>query len=1462
MLDMMNNLDDEPHCSDIRGGDRRQTADPADMASIMRGLEDDENVANSKQSAKRTPRSSERRATCDPSDMLDMMNNLDDESHCSDIRGGDRRQTADPADMASIMRGLEDDEKVANSKQSAKRTPRSSERRATCDPSDMLDMMNNLDDESHCSDIRGGDRRQTADPADMASIMRGLEDDEKALKKKQQDSTYDSDDNEVSGMISGRESLDTVALVQSVGKMLQDLEDQEGEESSPQVPSFSISTMEAMKSKKAAIEVEEESFAKIDLSLSLSSASDCDETTSTMGLIDNIRCAIDAEGGDDDTFMTASSFGSMAGLLNISIEPEKKTTAVKKACVAVSMQSPRRSNRLSSVEEEVSKCKSIPRLTKAAALTTPLKDPLTDSNLMSKQGLRSCLASRTKPTLAHHQASPCLSLSVGLPIKKNVVFGSPKVAEFNRLSPATNMTPMRKEVASRMFSMNQKNIEEEAREKETDAEKEKEKENKVNEMDNSDEWDRLTNTSGGTGGQSDDEMSPLPVPGSPAISKRYYAVADPDSPASIVAEYTHMRRSPRRKSNSPHRLSILAESASASRPASRAVSASVSATPMDCNVSMTSEVTGTVNLPGTLSELLATADLSDVKQAAPRQAAVMQRSARYETRSLDVSLASCDDQTEELEIDLHSLIHRNTQKNTSASDLDVSRDVSRSGSAVLPGGRDVSQFSESSLPSLGPLLGLFDAPYTDLSVQACQSEAAEEEGRERFLGKESSLSSPMSRLGPNDSFISLADPTASLSPSECAAACSNNIIQSNSSMISNTTSNSVDDNGVTVELEGRLEDLMNEVGSPAVVGRKSKAKKSKKKRAPLRGATPSVTYTVPDVSSPWAGDMSMISTVDDDHTERLAGNLCDFVSSVAPSSGRGMRDNAQDNFKQWADDNDGGDDCDGDTFGGPGARDCTIDLSVASPKNESSNLNLMAGRGGGGGGLADMSVCSVMDRSMDMSTTRAGKLSTLEGMAMMRRLSVLNAEARINALDQCGTPLAAKGSMSIGMKRHSLSVTQHLAQSNSKKHRASVSDPFRAARAALFATSLHAPAPSESSSPPIASAVPVVTAIASTLEQGSKTPMQSMSQGEAIISKVLPTLPFSSPIPTVTRSPMEVVEQEPIAQDVESSYVEATVDDVVLQEVHHEEETSSSEEVAFFEERMSLESAVEAQSEGRGDADTEASPTCNSIAQSNMVDEEEVNNVCVVRSKVEANTHILASTSKKTNANLAGKIQLRDLRLQIEEARRQLDSCEQNLHALQSEVSAILESKKDQAVSLLEQRVEEDRACALRKDREAAEMEIMKNAAASELLSVEKAYLTSKQGVGLLNRLTYCRVLSYLSSVIELEAVLSPKLRVQLLFHLSNHGGAGKLIVDGTHVDLKYTDAGPVSTASRADTYWDRETILANIFFSDVMCSETVEGPLSEGLLSLVLCPADIPAVMRRVRHCRTYCLHFFILSY
>ena len=733
-----------------------------------------------------------------------------------------------------------------------------------------------------------------------------------------------------------------------------------------------------------------------------------------------------------------------------------------------------------------------------------------------------------------------------------------------------------------------------------------------------------------------------------------------------------------------------------------------------------------------------------------------------------------------------------------------------------------------------------------------------------------------------------------------AVASSSNIINLNTSMMSNAANISVDDGGLTVDLEGTLKDLMNEIGSPAPLGRKSKVKKVKKKRVPLRTAAPSVTYPASEVPSPWAGDMSMISTVDEDHTERLEGNLCDLVSSIKSNGSPLMSNNNHNDL-----DHDEDEDLD---FSMRCVEEQEEQEDVAATmksfavgSSDVDYLNLMSAGGGG----ADMSVCSILDCSMDTSTTRASKLSTLEGMAMMRRLSVLNAEARINTLNQCGTPLAAKGSMSIGMKRHSLSVTQHLAQSNSKKHRASVSGPFRAARAALFAPPMHLSMPHESPSPPItaftvpveavvtstppmhlsmphespsppitaftvpveavvtstppmhlsmphespsppitAFTVPVEAVVTSTLKLCSSGTMEGNSQQDSIVSAVVRTGPFTSPPPVMMKSLMDMVEQcAELPRDVTPTPLDAAVAEIT----HQAKDSSSKEEmeVKYFETPMLLESPVQEQFEEFGGECASTSPS---------YIEEKAINVCAMRSEQEqeqeADAIIIACNAKKSKANLAGRIQLRDLRLKIEEAQRQLDSCGHTLHALQNEVSAILENKKDQAVSLLEQRVEEDKASAIRKDREAAEMEIMRNAAASELLCVERAYLISKQGVGLLNRLTYCRVLSYLSTVIELEAVLSSKLRVQLLFHLSTDKCTGKIVVDGTHVDLKYADANPVSSVTNdISTYSDRETVLADMFFSDVMCSDTVHGPLSEEFLSLVLCPADIPLVMRRVSY-------------
>jgi hypothetical protein len=1396
---------------------------------------------------------SDRRVTCDPSDVLAMMEDLDDDVDKSCSIVGNRRLTADPADMAAIMAGLEEGERDENSL--LKNDSICSSVYSVSSPlgrgRESLDtvalvqsvgkMLRDMDDAEEIereisvlsrriSSIGAksstkkatpkmnieitrdqGNRRLTADPADMAAIMEGLIEDE---REENANSTNDSICSSVYSVSSplgrGRESLDTVALVQSVGKILRDID--EGEISALSGP-FS-SGGERSSTKKSASRRKSVCEEDLSMSLSCSTNSDSDQTMGTLDLIANIQSAIDTQDdGDDDTIMTSSSFGSIGGLLNMvaQVERQDRTAPVPapvpaghKAAAAVT-QSPRRSSRLSVLPDSAGSAQ-------APFLSTPSNRPSP-----SRKGLRSCLSSRTKAVVPLSAHSPTAMA------KRNVVFGSPKVAEFNKTSPATNMTPMRKEVASRMFSMTLKEGEEEK-------------------ADNSDEWDRLTNTSGGSPNQSEDEMSPLPVPGSPAFNKRYYA-SDPDSPASIVAEYSSVRRSPRKKS--------------ISSTSSRQSSA-------ECDISMTSQATGTVDLPKSLSELVATVECVKNKNKKNEKAFVAPKVVRQAavTMSTDVSCSSRDDQTEELEVDLHSLIHSN-RMDCPMSDVDESRDQDQdlSGSSVLMKGVDVSQSSDtSSVPSLGPLLGLYPSQGS---------------GAYSTVGAGS-------RGGENSNYSPVADGlTDTLAPSAESpvkqADVSTASWDDNTSQICAAANTSVDGEGLTVELEVGLQDLMDVMGSPAPVGKKMKGKKTKK-RKPLRTATPSLKYAAvevtSEVTSPWVGDMSVISAVDDDRTERLEGNLGDLMSGVASPSQCDERDSSlwpQDQEQEQAN-------C-------PGSQemmepDRSINLSTASTKsvgsadlrqsmNEEDDvvtlqqglrssdidyLNLVSGPAGESFNFADVSVLSTLDRSMDTSTAH-NRLSSVEGMNMMRRLSALNAGARLNSLEQCGTPLAAKGSMSIGMKRHSLSVTRHMAQSSSKRSRASVSGPSPCPLAPrpTFLSSLRPSALSEdleSTPHSIAPAVSEPLEVTAEVEVAAAEPCRTQSppypyQDTTMMSTTneVQQGPYSSP-----SSSSVIPEEGNPHSEPESSHVEVAAEESVIQCGERESKVEAESDMCPLaddtdetEEQATQEDQEECTIQ---EIEVESVPmpvedaTAAAVADSARLEAERA----LEQSVREATATALLLSKRRERANMAGRVQLKALQTQLKAAREQLDRSAEELRVLQKEIFVIQESKKDFMVSLVEQREAADRDSTILQEKERAEASLAEFKAAAEIQAAEKEYLAVKQGVGLLNRLTHCKVLSYQSTCIEVEAVLSPNLRVQVLFTLSMDKTNGVLSVDGTHVDLKY-----VTDSSPSGRIHNSETALASAYFTDILCSEKVQGPLSEGYLSLVAYPADIPAAMQRV---------------
>jgi hypothetical protein len=178
------------------------------------------------------------------------------------------------------------------------------------------------------------------------------------------------------------------------------------------------------------------------------------------------------------------------------------------------------------------------------------------------------------------------------------------------------------------------------------------------------------------------------------------------------------------------------------------------------------------------------------------------------------------------------------------------------------------------------------------------------------------------------------------------------------------------------------------------------------------------------------------------------------------------------------------------------------------------------------------------------------------------------------------------------------------------------------------------------------------------------------------------------------------------------------------------------------------------------------------------------------------------------------------------------------LRGLQNDVSTALEAKKNHAVALLEERLEADKTAVLLKEREDTALALAQMKATVALKEAQKGLNSVVQSIGLLNRLSYCKILSYQSSLIEVEAVLSTSVRVQISFNLSLTEG-DVLQVMSTSVALKQDDKTKASI--------DSDSALAKSFYSNVMCSEELLGPLSQRNLSSVTAPADVRTALRTI---------------
>ena len=1094
----------------------------------------------------------------------------------------------------------------------------------------------------------------------------------------------------------------------------------------------------------------------------------------------------------------------------------------------------------------------------------------------TRDNLKSCL------TKNMNTVKKCITMSPVASAKKNVVFGSPKVVEFFKTSPATNMTPMRRDTARKMFSMDQK---EDGVEEEEDS----------NIIDNSDEWDRLTNTSGGSPEPSDDEPSPLPlpIPGSPAFNKRYYATDDVDvSPvrAPFIANATSiLRRSPRRSCN----MSVAS------------------------NISQTSnDVTGTILLPGTLAELVNQATTSGLSIIGGKQMKMNDLSMRSDVESLSMSRDDC---TEELEIDLHSLMHRHHE------DLPPTLDSNESdrSTSLSVKSNNTSRYSDSSsVPSLGPLLGLSPSGSMPKYSQGNMTE-------------ELSVSSPMSSVCTNESVLTIKENSSCMKRLDTATF-------KNCDMNNSLTSMG---DGATVELEGGLHDMMEELNS--VTNSKKKCRKIKKRLSLRTKSTPQMKTSQIDISSPWVGDMSIISTVDDDHTTRFEDNSGDLMAGVTSSGARSSPSSPVAFLST-------GSPSPSPSILGPGdvvienicislldkkeiqeERDEKIDeeyaneVSTVSTRSDIFDINdsIMINRAArtnlalttvrssdidyfnlvqgpdSYSSYADTSICSVADNSVDVSVMKGGRRSSVAGSAMMQRLHALNVGARLNSLDQCGTPLAAKGSMSIGMKRHSL-----LARSTTKKSRASLSAAFNSRQLqSASAKGIYNPLVNMGE---ISCSTPSKYDVLMTAKTSSANEdVDTFSEVPESIQDSLPSVILTPHVPILISKELReefsaVALYRPIsATEFSSSVLQAIATDLTdgeycsevqcaVNDIMRDVMTVANEETRT--EARSIENMQRIWSDFRPDADVMedagtligindnasdvdeimkmkiVAEKCKEMSRSNwsefedklfaaatvVVDERNVEILKEITLKKQKSTEKSMKNNDDNNIasakSVEGRKKLKELQTLLENARKNLISSAEILRATQEKVSSNLEIKKDSMIAMIVQKETNERELKISAEKEKNELALMESKAAYDLLTAKKELHNVKQSLGLLNRLTYCRVLSYQSTCIEIEAVLSSQLRIQIIFHLSLDESNGKLYVDGAHVDLKYLDPQGLTvkitnTDKKKIQEWDSDTMLANAYFSDVMCSDDVSGPLSEVMLSQVLCPADIPSVMQRV---------------
>jgi hypothetical protein len=587
------------------------------------------------------------------------------------------------------------------------------------------------------------------------------------------------------------------------------------------------------------------------------------------------------------------------------------------------------------------------------------------------------------------------------------------------------------------------------------------------------------------------------------------------------------------------------------------------------------------------------------------------------------------------------------------------------------------------------------------------------------------------------------------------------------------------------------------------------------------------------------------------------------------------------------------------------------------PRTEDMNCSVNLGLNSQGGGAA-------------ASSSRVKPTPSKASADMMNRLRALNAEARVSNLQQCKTPLAIKNT--VGIKRFSLMSSASRSATANKRSRVSEMalnimvrsssqsscSSATANTAAATATATEVPSIAGDgdavAAPSLAPIKPadlfrhvnlqkfpddatvldaenvIVTSLSSSL-----TSMLTSTSSSSFASSVSALLTDSTLQPS-TRKYLDTVLTEILKaanEEVLGSVSKLSYDTLVDLPPSLIADQRAIQTLQVYSQRCK-ERSVESWSRWEEQLFTVASRT---VEQRTLLLKKEMEQLATEKMEIKANALKLAKQREEERLKASSSVgdggsgdQLRELQAQILSARSALEASREELFAVQEQVSTTLEDHKNRQVKLAEDTVGILNAAEEAKHRRKAERDAADERLSKELQSVKKEIHDLNQSIGVVNRMTYCRVLGYQSSGIKIEAALSPQLRATIDFRMSmtpsnsttsattstsittsddtataaaatevstattsKTGTTGVLVVDGTDVELHVTDAHtpslPLPFPLPLDSsHCSRETLLANAFFSLILGSSEISGPLSEKVLANVEEPRQIPDVMRKVR--------------